>query len=108
MVSFKSTPYSIISKKGSSTLLKLDAPFEDPMDPMADISKVSAPLKIFRINKLGFNEKPMDCILLCDTSVLNPRLNFFKGVKLTVVLKVLSGFSLYSIFGYLKVLNSLK
>ena len=55
MVSFKSTPISLISKNGSSDY---SLSFEDPIEPIADISKVSAPLKIFLINKLGFNEKP--------------------------------------------------
>src|SRR5690606_27237839 len=103
MVNFKSTPYSKISKNGSPILF---LSFEEPIEPMADISKVSAPLKIFLIKRLGLSEKPIDWILLCDTSVLKPKLNFFRGVKLTMVLRVLSGFSIYSILGYLKFLNS--
>ena len=56
--------------------------FQAPIDPMADISKVSAPLKIFLISKLGFKAKPKDCILLCDASALNPNPNFLSGVNL--------------------------
>ena len=52
---FKSRPYSEVLKKVSFGLAKY---FEDPIFPLAAISKVSAPLKIFRIEREVFPEIP--------------------------------------------------
>src|SRR5690606_6658842 len=94
MVNFKSAPISLMSKKGSLGLfLYFEPDFEAPIAPIADSSKVSAPLKIFLIIKLGFNEKPIVWILLVEASVLKPKLNFFKGVSLMVSVSVLLAFS---------------
>ena len=56
IVKFKLTPISIISKK---LFEPFAASFEDPMEPIPDISNVSAPRKTFLIERLGFIAKPI-------------------------------------------------
>ena len=55
-------PNSLMSKKAASGSFLL---FEAPMAAIPDISKVSAPLKIFLIFNPVLNENPMVWILLC-------------------------------------------
>ena len=105
MIKRKSTPNSVMSKNWS---LLFPASFEAPMDPLADIWKVSAPPKIFLTISPGFMDNPKDWILLTETSPEKVKSNFFNGVKYILAVSVVSGFSIYSISGYLKVLRSLK
>ena len=78
IVSLTLPPNSLISKKlSSSSLPSLEA----PMAAIPLISRVSAPLKIFLIFKPGVTEKPMVCILLCDTSTSRLSAYFFLGSR---------------------------
>src|SRR5690606_21184955 len=71
-------PISLMSKNGSSGFrLSLDA----PMEPMAETSRISAPLKIFRIKSPVLKENPTDWMLLCITSVLKFNPNRFLGFR---------------------------
>ena len=78
MVNLMLPPNSLISKKALTSSLLF---FEAPMAAIPLISKVSAPLKIFLIFNPGVTEKPIVCMLLCDTSTSKLKAYFFFGSK---------------------------
>ena len=75
---FKSTPYSETLKK---VLFGLAKSFEDPIFTRVAISKVSAPLNIFRTVSETLAPIPKSWMLECVTSNVVLKLYFFLGVK---------------------------
>ncbi|MNY36366.1 hypothetical protein D3C86_1708490 [compost metagenome] len=78
--SFISAPYS---DKLKNTLLGLAIPksVEEPIFPLRESSKVSAPRKRFRKVPVMLPEIPKFWMLEWVTSAEAPKLNFFLGVK---------------------------
>ena len=72
--------------------LLFDPSLEAPTAPSPEISRVSAPLNIFRIRNEVLNERPTVCILLCERSMSKPKPYFLRGDNLIFAVNVVSDF----------------
>ena len=96
-----SAPSSFISKKLSFKLLPS---LEEPIEPKAEICRVSAPLKTFLIKIELLVDRPIDWMLLWETLKSNPSAYLSFGISSMLAIRDLfSVSSTYSILGYLKV-----
>ena len=82
--SFMSAPYSEMLKNTSFGLAKS---LEEPILPRVEISRISAPLKILRMDRPNVPAIPKSCMLECMKSADTLKLYFLRGTKIIFAIK---------------------